>query len=269
MPVAFALSGGGARSAVQVGILRALREHGITPDMIVGTSAGAVNGAWYALYPDRLDDLEVVWRGLTKRGVFPGTPAQFAYNFIRHGHAHRIDSWGRIMANHFGPSRFEDAAIPLSALTVRLADGVVHVWDKGPIVPVLLASTAVPGVFAPQRLNGDLHVDGAVVEFLPIPTAVKHGATVIYAADCSDYPDGDGSHGMAIDRAGQIAATAWVRLVAESARAQGVEVHLFRPSLGHLIDGRDFRQTERLMSAGYEYAQRLLDASTPAEIAVP
>jgi NTE family protein len=260
-PVAFVLSGGGARAAVQVGILRALIEGGIKPDMVVGASAGAVNGAWYALYPDRIDALEEVWLGLTKRGVFPGTPAHFAYNFIRHGHAHTINSWTRIVTRHFGQRRFEDAVVPLAALTVRLSDGEVEVWDRGPIVPVLAASTAVPGVFPPQMLNGKLHVDGAVVEFLPIPTAMRRGAGIIYALDCSAYPDDDGTRGMAMDRAAQIAATAWVRLVTERARAAGVVVHPFRPALGFLNDGRDFRQTTRLIDAGYDCAQRVLRAA--------
>ena len=86
MPVVFALSGGGARAAAQVGVLRALAERDIVPDLVIGASAGAVNGAWYSLFPDGLDDLETVWLGLTKRRVFPGGVARNGYHLIRHGH---------------------------------------------------------------------------------------------------------------------------------------------------------------------------------------
>jgi hypothetical protein len=67
---------------------------------------------------------------------------------------------------------------------------------------------------------------------------------------------------MAMDRAGQIAATAWVRLVIEAARAQGISVHHVRPKLGELYDGRDFRQTITLMRLGYEHTCRLLEAGS-------
>lgn len=263
MPVAFALSGGGARAAAQVGLLRALVDQRIHPDMVVGASSGAVNGAWYALHPDRLDDLEEVWLGLTTRGIFPGTLPRFAYNFARHGYMHGIDSWGRILARYFGSTRIEDAAIPLGVVAVRLLDGAAASLESGPTVPALMASTSVPGVFPPQSVAGELYVDGAVVEFLPIPTATKRGATTIYALDCSDYPPGDGRLGLAMDRAGQIGSTAWVRMAVEQARERDVEVHLLRPPLGELYDGRDFRQTKRLITAGFEYAvDRLATAVT-------
>lgn len=256
--VAIALSGGGARGAVQVGMLRALIERGIMPDMVIGASAGAVNGAWYALHPDRLDALEGVWLSLTRRGVFPGTIAHNAYNFMRHGHVHRSTSWQRILRNSFGEERIEDAPVPLTLLTVRLADGEVIRFQSGTVVPVLMASTAVPGLFPPQRLNGDIHVDGAVVEFLPIPTAVDMGATRIYALDCSAYPEGDGRSGLTMDRAAQIAATAWVRLVINEAHTRGVEVIRLRPPLSEVMDGRDFSQTRKLIRSGFEYASSVL-----------
>jgi hypothetical protein len=75
-----------------------------------------------------------------------------------------------------------------------------------------------------------------------------------YTLDCSAYPDGDGRAGLTMDRAGQIAATAWVRLVANEAIARGVEVVRLRPPLGEVADGRDFSQTRNLIKSGYEYA---------------
>lgn len=241
-------------------MLRALTERGIVPDMVVGASAGAVNGAWLALHPDRLEDLERVWLSLRKRGVFPGTPAHFAYNFLRHGHVHSIASWSRSLRSYFGDYRIEDAIIPLTILTVRLSDGAVMQFDRGPLVPTLVATTSLPGLFPPQRLAGVLQVDGAVVEYLPVPSAVSRGATVIYAFDCSDLPPGDGTRGLTMDRAGQIASSAWVNLVVDAARARGVHVHLLRPSLGAVYDGRDFAQTRRLIHVGFDYVnERLRD----------
>lgn len=258
MTTAFVLSGGGARGAAQVGLLRALSEQGIRPDLVVGSSAGAVNGSWFALHPDRLDDLWDVWRGLTKRGVFPGTVAGSVYQFVRYGHVHRIDSWREILEAHYGRERFEHAEIPLVAVTVRLADGRAVAHSSGPIAPVLCASTAVPGLFPPQLLNGERHVDGAVVEFLPVPTAIRFGARRIYALDLSDFQTGVGVTSGVLDRTGQIASTTWAASVIETARQRGVMVTRLRPPLGDIFDGRDFGHTERLIEAGYLYGRQVL-----------
>jgi len=257
--VTLALSGGGSRAAAQTGMLRAFEERGLRPDLIIGASAGAVNGAWYALHPDDLEALERVWLNLTRRLVFPGTPPTYAYNFVRHGHVHSIKGWRRVLIRSFGDARFEACAIRMLALAVRLRDGEVIPFRSGPIVPALLASTSVPGLFPPQEVAGDLYVDGAVVEYLPLPTAVAERARTVYAFDCSDYPAGDGRRGLAMDRCGQIASTAWVRLVLEAARSRGIVVHHLRPQLGPLYDARDFTHTRRLIDLGYDYASRYLD----------
>ena len=259
MTTAFVLSGGGARAAAQVGILQAFMDREIVPDMVVGSSAGAVNGGWYALHPDNLDDLINVWLSLKRRRVFPGSPPRSAYNFVRHGHIHSMSGWERVLRNSFGSARIEDAQVPLTVVAVRLSDGAAVPFSSGPLTPILKATTAVPGLFPPQVVDGELYVDGAVVEFLPVPTAIRLGASTIYALDCSDLPPGDGSHGMTIDRTGQIGARGYVKMVTELARIRGCQVYHFRPSLGELYDGRDFRQTMRLMDVGYEHACHVLD----------
>ncbi len=259
MSTALVLSGGGSRAAAQVGMLRAFHERGIQPDVIVAASAGAVNGTWYSLHPEQLSELERVWLALTRKQVFPGTVATFAYNFLRHGHIHSIKGWQRVLTAAFGNSRFEDCRIPMVAIAVRLADGAVVPFESGPVVPALLASTCVPGLFAPRYLDGSWFVDGAVVEYLPIPTAVARGADVIYAFDCSDYPEGSGIDGLAMDRSGQIASTAWVKLVVAAARAKGCEVHHLRPHLGPLHDARDFTHSARLIAEGYQCATAYLE----------
>lgn len=248
-------------------MLRALQERGITPSLVLGSSAGAVNGAWYALYPQRMDDLERVWLTLRTRTVFPGTPLQVGYNFFRGGHAHHVGNWHRILLQHFSGCRIENAAYPLGVVAVRLSDGAVTVFNHGDVVRTLLASTAIPGLFPPQSVDGELYVDGGVVEFLPIPGAVARGADVVYALDCSDFPEGDGTAGLTVDRCGQIAATAWVERVVANARATGVRIHLLRPPLGNVLDGRDFQHSARLIAAGYEYARQASGNEEPAQSA--
>src|SRR5690242_5332103 len=91
--VGFALSGGGARGATQAGALRALTEAGIWPTVVAGTSAGAVNAAWLALYPDRLDRLHEIWLRLRMKDVFPGGRTRMLLNMTRRGYVHHAGMW--------------------------------------------------------------------------------------------------------------------------------------------------------------------------------
>ena len=146
---------------------------------------------------------------------------------------------------------------------------MVIAHDRGPISPVLKASTAVPGLFSPQPLDGELHVDGAVVEFLPIPTAIQRGASHIYAIDSSDFAGAPHSTRTAIDRCGQMAASAWVHREIHHATRQGVSVVHLRPPVGDMTDGRDFSQTARLLRTGYEHAVEQLARSVETRDPVP
>src|SRR5690242_20215082 len=121
--VGFALSGGGARGATQVGALKALTEAGISPGVIAGTSAGAVNAAWFALHPDRLDMLESIWLDLRRKDVFPGHHVQLLLNFARRGYLHSAHLWERFLRSRVFDARFEDCAVACAVVAVRLSDG--------------------------------------------------------------------------------------------------------------------------------------------------
>src|SRR3954453_16285219 len=139
-----ALTGGGARAATQVGALRALSEGGIVPDIIAGTSAGAINAAWYALHPQGIGELCDIWYSLHMRDVFPGNRARMIMNLARHGYVHDSATWERAMRARFGDAHIEDAAIRLCVAAGRLRDGRRVVFESGEIVPALMASSAIP-----------------------------------------------------------------------------------------------------------------------------
>lgn len=158
--IGFALSGGGSRSAAHVGALKALLEAGITPHRVAGTSAGAVNAAWIALHPHRLDRLEAIWLSLRRQDVFPGSRLSVVMNLVRRGFVHRADMWEAFLKRHVGEACFEDCQLPCSVTAVQLSDGARVVFEHGGLVPALMASTAIPGVFPPYRIGDELYVDG-------------------------------------------------------------------------------------------------------------
>lgn len=259
----FAFSGGGSRAACQVGMLRALTEHGIVPDFVAGTSAGAVTAAYFALYPQNLKRLEEIWLALRTQDIFPGSRLTVLSNLVRHGHIHVADRCERFFRAHFGSARFEDLRIPCSVVAVDLVEGKAVCVDSGEIVPALMASIAIPGVFPPYRHAGREYVDGGVLEHLPLSPFSNRRVSIVYAFDCSSVSAVSVSGLGVLDRTARIAARAQADATVSALSVQGAQVHLFRPSLPELQDARSFKQTAELMRIGYECACSELSAATP------
>jgi NTE family protein len=187
---AFVLSGGANQGVAQVGMLRALLERGITPDVLIGTSAGALNAAAIARAPtlEVVDGLEQIWLGLTGDQIFPGGTLQRAWNVLRRDdHLTPSDGLLQVLTRATEPAReFADFEVPLRVVTTDLDTGDEIVLVAGPVAPALLASAAIPGVFPPVRLNGHRLVDGAVVNLVPISHALAGPVNRIFVLDVSD-----------------------------------------------------------------------------------
>jgi NTE family protein len=190
---AFVLSGGGNRGVAQVGMLRALLDRGITPDVVIGTSAGALNGAALATSPtlEKVDRLESVWVGLRGEQIFPGGVLKRAWNVLRRDD-HLSDNTGlaAVVKEAGAAADFADLAVPLRVVTTDLDTGDEILVVAGPTMPPLLASAAIPGIFPPVELYGHRLVDGAVVNLVPISHALAGPTERIYVLDASD-PIGD------------------------------------------------------------------------------
>ena len=173
----FVLSGGAARGAVHVGMMQTLLEAGIVPDALVGTSVGALNATFVGWHTslDRVHELADHWLQLTSRDIFPGgTWTRLAhlaqrrtYLYSSHGLRNLITTWMPV-------SRLEELTTPVRVTTTPLAGHGAAYHDRGDLLSVLLASTAVPGVFAPVHLEGQdgsrmLHVDGGIADLCPSP----------------------------------------------------------------------------------------------------
>src|SRR3954451_17107447 len=181
---AFVLSGGAALGAIQVGMLRALYERGVTPDLIVGTSAGALNGAFIASRPqttDTADALGDIWRRVRRSQVFPVNPHVGLLGFAG-ARDHLVPQSGlrRLIERDVERETLEELAIPLHVIGVDVATGEELPVSRGPLVEAVLASTAIPGVLPPVPWDDRLLVDGGVANNTPISHAVELGAERIY-----------------------------------------------------------------------------------------
>lgn len=185
-PVAFVLGGGGSFGAVQVGMLQALAEIGVDPDLVVGASVGAINGATLAQDPrGAANRLGHVWPEITRESVFPGGPV----DRVRTWHRHRTylvgpDALQRMLERNLEAERIEDLALPFAAIATDLTTGADVRIESGPLVPALLASAAIPGIYPHVHIDDRDLVDGGVVCNVPVSHAMAMGARSIVVLDC-------------------------------------------------------------------------------------
>src|SRR5438445_6721365 len=261
---AFAISGGGARGAAQVGMLRALIERGITPDFIVGVSIGAWNGAWLAHQPDLewVKSLEEVWHQVSRRSL-DMVWWRAARNMVRRKSSlYEGGGLSRFIAQHLQVSNFEDLAVPLYTVAIDLTMGTKAVFSRGPLGPAVLASSAIPGVFPPVVIGGRQHVDGGLVDPTGLDTAIELGARrvyVLHSGYAGRLPTPLGSMNAIVDHTFQIAAQHRTRFTIKQ-MGRSVEIIHLRPSAGFLRHSMDFRATKDYIQAGYGFAVEILDA---------
>ncbi|HEX2296398.1 MAG TPA: patatin-like phospholipase family protein [Actinomycetota bacterium] len=180
---AFVLGGGGRLGACEVGMLRALFERGVVPELIVGTSIGALNGAAVAAAPTAgtIDRLEAIWTSLDKSEVFSGTVFSGAANLLRTRTSLQSNEPLRTLVERLLPAKtFADLAVPFQCVAASIERASEHWFFEGPLVDAILASCAVPGILPPVKIEDEHFIDGGVVNSIPIARAVELGATEIF-----------------------------------------------------------------------------------------
>jgi NTE family protein len=175
---AFVFAGGGSFGAIQVGMMHALAAHGVSADMVVGSSVGAINGAYYAGDPTLkgILQLETIWRGLQRHDVFP-VNWRTLFGFIwRRDFLIPHDGIQKLIDDHLPFRNLQDARLPLHIVTTDIVSGNSVVLSEGPAAPAIVASTAIPGAFAPVRYKDRYLADGAISSNTPVRVAVAKGA---------------------------------------------------------------------------------------------
>ena len=183
-PIAFVLGGGGVLGAVEVGMLRALLRSGVRPDLIVGTSVGAVNGAVVATDPTVAvtDRLAHLWSSPQARAVYGDSLPRRVGRFVRTGtHLHSPAPLRALLERELGAGRtFDDLTVPFQCCAASIERAAEHWFTAGRVVDAVLASSAVPGLLPPAEVDGEHFVDGGIVNSIPIGRAVQLGAETVY-----------------------------------------------------------------------------------------
>jgi NTE family protein len=177
---AFVLGGGGVLGAAEVGMLKALLQAGIAPDLIVGTSIGALNGALLAAEPDLsgVDRLEAIWVHAVGDGPLNQTfrSRATAIATTRARAASSPEPLRRLLVENLRVERIEQLPIEFACVAASIERAAEHWFTEGPIVPAVLASAALPGMFPPVEIDGEHYLDGGLVNSIPLDRARKMGA---------------------------------------------------------------------------------------------
>lgn len=261
-PVAFALGGGAAYGAVHVGMLRALWEAGVTPDIVVGTSVGSINGAMLAEQPDNaLDQLGQIWPSITTASIFPGGWLT-RLRTLQTAKAYLSPNVGiSAVLNQFLASRtFADLRLPFGVVTAEFATASPVTLTEGDLHRSILASSAIPGVFPPVTVGGRQLVDGGILANVPVRQAVEMGAASVVVLDC-------GLWGMAIEEPKTLIEV----MLRVAAISVGRQLALDLPELAAKVpvvylpgmfpmttSPLDFAHSAKLMSGGYAAAKPFL-----------
>ena len=268
MTTAFVLSGGGSLGAVQVGMLEALVERGVEPDLIVGSSVGAINGAWLAVHPGAagVTALAEMWRGIRRGDVFPMRPVTALAALAGRGsNLVPRDGLEKLLRRHLGPVRIEEARVPLHLVATEVTTGRAVLLSSGGLVEAVMASAAIPGVFPPVCIGGHELIDGGVVDNAPIAHAVRLGATSVYV-----LPTG---YACALNRAprGALAmALHAVSLLIEQQLMRDIEryepsceLHVLPPLCPLDVQPSDFSRSVELIERGHRETAAWLDGGHP------
>jgi NTE family protein len=175
---ALIFAGGGSFGAIQVGMMHALAANGVSADMVVGSSVGAINGAYYAGAPTLKGvlELETIWRGLRRHDVFPVTWRTMLGFIWRRDFLISHDGIRKLIDDHLPYRNLEDAQLPIHIVATDIVSGNSVVLSEGPAVEAIVASTAIPGAFSPVPYKGRYLADGAISANTPIRIAVAKGA---------------------------------------------------------------------------------------------
>jgi NTE family protein len=250
-------------------MLQALYEHGIAPDVLVATSAGAFNAAFIASRPQTaatVNELGRVWRNLEREDVFPVSMSALVGGVCgRRDHLVPDRALRRLIRRYLEFEDLADAMIPLHVLAFDLTEGCEVLLSDGPALDAIAAAASIPGVFPPVRIGERRLIDGGVVNNTPISHAIELGAERVYI-----LPTQERSHRVArVPRTALDAAICGLGLLVDSRLETDIArysnqaelIVLPAPNLGQ-VQPTSFEHSSRLIAEALAAARAVLNART-------
>ena len=263
--LALVLSGGGASGIVQAPFIEELIRRGIRPDLIVGASVGAVNGAFLAFHPQDVEGLAQLWIELRNTKLWHRNLLRITRNLLTRGTSLYSNRFLReLFEQHVTIDEISAAEIPLFLVATSLSNGRKRILSQGPLLSGVMASIAVPGLFPPVRIEGDWCVDGGLSSGLDLETAILQGATHTLAVDLGVQPSPYEPRGVVDLLARSMEIAVQERTKAEIDQFGSiVPTVVWRPGLRAASFG-SFHDVEELYAAARDLAPVMIDQAIDA-----
>lgn len=258
---ALILCGGGARGALEVGFYQAITKLGLSFDLIVGSSVGALNGALIAagLSPA---ELAALWRSIRRRDLIA-----WSWRALLSGAGgfYSFEPLRRLLEKTLPVRRFEELKHPLVIATTNLQTGRVHYWEgHGDLLEPVIASMSLPGVFPPVWIGGEPHVDGGVASNFPFEPAFHRDIfemLLVLCTCCLPARHPPRSPFDILLRSFLISLDTKYQSDLNHYRREGIAIRSVQPRFPLDVGLLDFRHAEALIGAGYEQALAALGAT--------
>lgn len=268
-PTAFVFGGGGSWGALHWGILRALAETDIRPDLVVGTSVGSLNGAIAAADPEHSAEiLGALWPAVTRDQVFPGGVISSLHTLrTSHGWLYDSANLAEYLAARLPVATIEELQVPYVAIATDFTSGARVEIDRGDLKSALLASSAIPGIFPWIDRDGRRLVDGGLVSNVSTDVARNRGANSIVVLDCGLFGVSPKLSESIIDILAQtVAIQSRQQVIHDLSRCLDVPVvWLSGPELTSTSQ-LDFSHTVALAEAAYTASSELLSSLRGASV---
>jgi NTE family protein len=175
MKIGLTLSGGGARGIVHIGVIKALEELGVKPDVISGTSAGSIVGVLYAsgMRPNEIFDV------VSHLSIFKSVKIAWAWSGLL-----KMEGLQALLTKHIPANTFESLKIPLTVAATEIRLGQIAYFSSGELAPAVISSCSIPGVFDPVHFNDRLYVDGGLLDNLPTKP-IRDKCDFLIASNCN------------------------------------------------------------------------------------
>lgn len=262
--VAFVLSSGSSLAAAQVGMLRALLDQDIHPDMIIGCSGGAFNGVSFAEEPtlSRVDHLEHIWTTTPVKDALPRQWLSPAMALLGRGQSiHPTAGLSELLGRMVTASTFEELKTPFQCVATDVLDATEKWFDSGPLQQAVVASAATPVMFSPVEIDGRAYIDGGVVNDVPVRRAAELGAGTVYVLEVGrlsrPWSEPTRPVGMAVE-------AYWIarrhRFQREMAAVpEDVDVHLLPHNSPRDLRFHDIARSAELIEGAYQTAMAYLE----------
>jgi NTE family protein len=271
---AFVFAGGGSLGAVQVGMLKALQAANIRADLVAGVSVGSINAFCYACDPTPrgIALLERIWLGIKRANVFPSPGLRGLWQIAR-GRNHLIPAQplAQLLRERLPATDFQATQLPCFVVANDALAGTAVALSQGPIVPALLASSAIPAVFPPVTIDGRLLNDGGFAYQAPFETVIAAGATRLYVLPtgytCARKQPPTSALAHALNALNMLAVSKLIGSIQYYARERTIEV--VPPLCPLAVSPLDFRHTREMIDRAEAQTRDWLEHGTDMQDGLP